>query len=51
MPPSLAQLKAISAGIEKDYVRSLTDLVTNTNYVLLLVSYGKRRHAAHVLSL
>jgi FLVCR family feline leukemia virus subgroup C receptor-related protein len=48
IPPSLAQIKAIA--IENDYFRSLRALVTNRNYVLLLITYGINVGAFYTVS-
>uniref|UniRef100_A0A914WG69 Major facilitator superfamily (MFS) profile domain-containing protein n=1 Tax=Plectus sambesii TaxID=2011161 RepID=A0A914WG69_9BILA len=40
LPPSPAQLAAIDATIDRHYGRSLKQLFTNKNYLLLIVTYG-----------
>ncbi|MFH4976006.1 hypothetical protein AB6A40_002715 [Gnathostoma spinigerum] len=39
-PPSKAQLAIQSSDVHQDYTNSLKSLITNSNYLLLLVTYG-----------
>ncbi|TKR92355.1 hypothetical protein L596_007026 [Steinernema carpocapsae] len=39
-PPSMAQVQALEESIDHNYLKSLRKLVTNRNYMLLLVTYG-----------
>ncbi|VDK72555.1 unnamed protein product [Onchocerca ochengi] len=40
LPPSLAQLRVLSNTSEKNYYRSLKQLMMNPNFILLFITYG-----------
>ncbi|KAM3721453.1 putative MFS-type transporter C09D4.1 [Dirofilaria immitis] len=40
LPPSLAQLRMLGDTNEKNYYRSLKQLMTNSNFILLFITYG-----------
>uniref|UniRef100_A0A915PSL2 Major facilitator superfamily (MFS) profile domain-containing protein n=1 Tax=Setaria digitata TaxID=48799 RepID=A0A915PSL2_9BILA len=44
LPPSLAQLRVLENVNEKNYYRSLKELMTNSNFVLLFITYGMVCH-------
>lgn len=40
VPPSVAQMGVIATAMDRNFGRTLNKLVTNVNYMLLMVCYG-----------